>query len=88
MRLYVAGGVNLKALGFKGFHDFLDVLGVAGLDHHVEFCPFEGNRLHHALVDHLDDVGAGLADDAGDIGELAGRIVNLEAQSCDAAVAD
>ena len=52
-------------------HDFLGVLGVAGLDHHVELRALGRHVQGETVVGHLDDVGAHLADDHRDVGQQA-----------------
>ena len=76
-----------KPLPTQGGDDGFDVGHVARFDNHVQFCLFERHRLHHALVDDFDDIGACLADDAGDVGELTGGVVDFKRQAGDAAVA-
>ena len=56
-------------------------LAVARFDHDIEFRAFEGDCLHHTLMNDLNDVGAAFADDAGDIGELPRRIVDFKPQA-------
>src|SRR5579864_9226188 len=44
-------------------HDLLGVLGIAGLDHDIEFRALGRHVQRQAIVGYLDNVGAHLADD-------------------------
>ena len=50
----------------QGVHDFLGVLGVAGFDHDVELRALGRHVERQAVVRHLDDIGAHLANHLGD----------------------
>lgn len=64
----------------QGVHDFLGVLGVAGLDHHVELRALGRHVEGQAVVGHLDDVAAQLADGVRHGGQQARAIVADDAQ--------
>ena len=53
---------------------------VPGFDHHLELHRLGRQVGEDALMRHLDDVGAGLAQDRDDGRELAGPVDNIEPQ--------
>ena len=53
---------------------------VPGLDHDLEHHRLGRQIGEDALMGHLDDIGAGLAQDGDDRGELAGPIHDVELQ--------
>ena len=64
----------------QGFHDGGDMAGVAGFQNDIEFGLFQRHVVEQALVVDLDDIAAGLADQAGYRAENARLVLDIDAQ--------
>lgn len=72
----------------EGGGDGVGVRRVAGFDHEFEFGGLDGGGVEEALVDDLDNVAAGGADDGGDVGQDAGAVGDVHGEAEEAAVAE
>ena len=76
-----------KSLAPQRHHQFADLAAAARLDGDIELGRLGNHAAEQPLVLHFDDIAAGLADQAGDPGELARQVADHQPQPHDPVVA-
>src|SRR6185312_14530300 len=88
----VDGGAREEARGkagrAEGGHDLAAMRAVARLDDGIDLGELHRHVVKQSLMMDLDDIAALLADNAGDLGERAGDVADLDAQADKAPGAD